>query len=343
CPHTPVIGPKLDENTYNTVNRPNELDNIPQQRSDGWMEVKEQVKWNSVIMRLIDDLLALDSIMRFGFSDQRLEQTATFSISTNSDKIKLCLITLDAELQVSHMLSDNNVPDLQVDCVIFEVSFRDLVLVVVSSAYNNLFQKGIPISFKSLDTYDTNNPHVRSDCTTIRWGIVSSDVEILTLKPLMSNIVGCSNNHLMNDPISLCLLRSLLSSGSWYDWLKHRPSCSQAQARLRLAIQNEERAATWRSWKELVSCQTFSKLRTVELEAILILKSQNHVFSSCLDLNLVEMDKGLDCDDISHETFNTESVVLYCCGGGGSRRVVVVVSVVAVVKDFGRGEVFGFG
>ncbi|GJS30575.1 hypothetical protein Tco_0491195 [Tanacetum coccineum] len=45
---------------------------------------EEQV-WNSVLMRLIDDLLALDSIVRFGFSDRRLERTATFSISTNSE------------------------------------------------------------------------------------------------------------------------------------------------------------------------------------------------------------------------------------------------------------------
>nr|GEV64638.1 hypothetical protein [Tanacetum cinerariifolium] len=45
---------------------------------------EEQVIWNSVLMRLIDDLLALDSIVRFGFSDQRLERTATFSILTNS-------------------------------------------------------------------------------------------------------------------------------------------------------------------------------------------------------------------------------------------------------------------
>ncbi|GKD91906.1 hypothetical protein Tco_1371743, partial [Tanacetum coccineum] len=45
---------------------------------------EEQVIWNSVLMRLIDDLLALDSIMRFDFSDRRLKRTATFSISTNS-------------------------------------------------------------------------------------------------------------------------------------------------------------------------------------------------------------------------------------------------------------------
>ncbi|GJZ81403.1 hypothetical protein Tco_0646397 [Tanacetum coccineum] len=32
-----------------------------------------------------DDLLALDSIVHFGFSDRRLEKTATFSIPTNSE------------------------------------------------------------------------------------------------------------------------------------------------------------------------------------------------------------------------------------------------------------------
>nr|GEY36468.1 hypothetical protein [Tanacetum cinerariifolium] len=52
-----------------------------------------QVEWNSVLMRLIDDLLALDSIVRFGFSDQRLERTATFSIPTNSKPYKLDLLS----------------------------------------------------------------------------------------------------------------------------------------------------------------------------------------------------------------------------------------------------------
>nr|GEW42020.1 zinc finger, CCHC-type [Tanacetum cinerariifolium] len=46
---------------------------------------EEQVIWNNVLMKLIDDLLALDLIVRFGFSDRRLERTATFSISTNSE------------------------------------------------------------------------------------------------------------------------------------------------------------------------------------------------------------------------------------------------------------------
>ncbi|GJZ84675.1 hypothetical protein Tco_0650014 [Tanacetum coccineum] len=40
----------------------------------------------SILVRFMDDLfLALDSIVHFGFSNRRLEQTATFSISTNSE------------------------------------------------------------------------------------------------------------------------------------------------------------------------------------------------------------------------------------------------------------------
>ncbi|PWA62025.1 protein kinase-like domain, Phloem protein 2-like protein [Artemisia annua] len=38
-PHTPIIGPKLNENTYNPLNRYKGT-TIPQQRTDGWMEVK---------------------------------------------------------------------------------------------------------------------------------------------------------------------------------------------------------------------------------------------------------------------------------------------------------------
>nr|GFA07310.1 hypothetical protein [Tanacetum cinerariifolium] len=34
---------------------------------------------------MLDDLLALDSIVRFDLRDRRLEQTATFSISTDSE------------------------------------------------------------------------------------------------------------------------------------------------------------------------------------------------------------------------------------------------------------------
>ncbi|GJW23410.1 putative reverse transcriptase domain-containing protein [Tanacetum coccineum] len=46
---------------------------------------EKQVYWNSVLTRFIDDLLALDSIMHFGFSGRRLELTATFSIPSNSE------------------------------------------------------------------------------------------------------------------------------------------------------------------------------------------------------------------------------------------------------------------
>nr|GEW67312.1 protein kinase-like domain, phloem protein 2-like protein [Tanacetum cinerariifolium] len=38
-PHTPFIGPYSDENTHNPLNR-YKGNGIPQQRTDGWMEVK---------------------------------------------------------------------------------------------------------------------------------------------------------------------------------------------------------------------------------------------------------------------------------------------------------------
>nr|GEY22422.1 hypothetical protein [Tanacetum cinerariifolium] len=44
--------------------------------------------------------------------------TKVQSIPSWFGKIKLCLITLNAELQVSHTLFDNNAPDLQVDCIV---------------------------------------------------------------------------------------------------------------------------------------------------------------------------------------------------------------------------------
>ncbi|GJY66558.1 hypothetical protein Tco_0468796 [Tanacetum coccineum] len=43
---------------------------------------ERQDKWKCVLTRLIDDLLALDSKVRFDISDRRLELTATFSIPT---------------------------------------------------------------------------------------------------------------------------------------------------------------------------------------------------------------------------------------------------------------------
>ncbi|GJX45615.1 gag-pol polyprotein [Tanacetum coccineum] len=54
--------------------------------SKGFTKVCErQDKWKCVLTRLIDDLLALDSKVRFDISDRRLELTATFSIPTYSD------------------------------------------------------------------------------------------------------------------------------------------------------------------------------------------------------------------------------------------------------------------
>ncbi|GJW75305.1 chaperone protein ClpD, chloroplastic [Tanacetum coccineum] len=46
---------------------------------------ERQIYWNSVLVRFMDDLMALDLIVHFGFSDRRPELTATFSISTNSE------------------------------------------------------------------------------------------------------------------------------------------------------------------------------------------------------------------------------------------------------------------
>ncbi|GKA65889.1 hypothetical protein Tco_0765596 [Tanacetum coccineum] len=51
--------------------------------------VKNKHNLYSVLTRLIDDLLALDSIVHFDLSERRLEQTATFSIPTISDKHEL--------------------------------------------------------------------------------------------------------------------------------------------------------------------------------------------------------------------------------------------------------------
>ncbi|GJY87852.1 hypothetical protein Tco_0502480 [Tanacetum coccineum] len=74
---------------------------------------EEQASWNSVLMRLIDDLLALDLIMHFGFSDQRLERTATFSISTNSEVVHCLTGSMMSVFNVSnhHCDSDNRCID----------------------------------------------------------------------------------------------------------------------------------------------------------------------------------------------------------------------------------------
>ncbi|GJS21441.1 hypothetical protein Tco_0450073 [Tanacetum coccineum] len=50
---------------------------------------ERQDNWKCVLTRLIDDLLALDSKVRFDISDRRLELTATFSIPTYSEVLDI--------------------------------------------------------------------------------------------------------------------------------------------------------------------------------------------------------------------------------------------------------------
>ncbi|GJZ26308.1 hypothetical protein Tco_0570561 [Tanacetum coccineum] len=69
---------------------------------------EEQVKWNSVLMKLSDDLLALDKIVLFGFSDQKLERTATFSISTNSEVVHCITGSMAAFFNVSNHHCDSD-------------------------------------------------------------------------------------------------------------------------------------------------------------------------------------------------------------------------------------------
>nr|GEV87553.1 hypothetical protein [Tanacetum cinerariifolium] len=95
-------------------------------------------------MRLIDDLLALDSIVCFGFSDRRLERTATFSISTNSDLPHYLLLVIPISIDYVSWLGKNGV-----------IFFEEKI-------------KGIPIRFcvavsgYYLETDDTENPHLFS-------------------------------------------------------------------------------------------------------------------------------------------------------------------------------------
>ncbi|GJV08590.1 hypothetical protein Tco_1346246 [Tanacetum coccineum] len=69
---------------------------------------EEQAIWNGVLMRLMDDLLALDSIVRFGFSDRRLERTATFSISTNSEVVHCITGSMTSFFNVNNQLCDSD-------------------------------------------------------------------------------------------------------------------------------------------------------------------------------------------------------------------------------------------
>ncbi|GKA42610.1 hypothetical protein Tco_0735270 [Tanacetum coccineum] len=73
---------------------------------------------------------------------------------------------------------------------IFEILFRDLVFLVISSAKDYLSQIVVSIFFKHLDTDHTENSHLRSDCFTIRGLTVFVDVEFLSSKPPVSDAIG---------------------------------------------------------------------------------------------------------------------------------------------------------
>nr|GEW44631.1 retrovirus-related Pol polyprotein from transposon TNT 1-94 [Tanacetum cinerariifolium] len=87
-------------------------------------------------------------------------------------EVELRLIALNAELQVFYTFSDHNVPNLYVDCVehINFVRSRQMIELALKmkQIQNNLFQVGVAISVYCLETDETENPHVRSDCMTIR-------------------------------------------------------------------------------------------------------------------------------------------------------------------------------
>ncbi|GJX93277.1 hypothetical protein Tco_0347863 [Tanacetum coccineum] len=76
---------------------------------------------------------------------------------------------------------------------IFEILFRDLVFLVISSAKNYLSEVVISIFFKHFDTDYTENSHVRSDSFTIRGLTVFIDIEFLPPKPPMSDAIDRTN------------------------------------------------------------------------------------------------------------------------------------------------------
>nr|GEV96540.1 ribonuclease H-like domain-containing protein [Tanacetum cinerariifolium] len=76
---------------------------------------EEQVIWNSDLMRLMDDLLALDSIVHFGFSDQRLERTAPFQyqLTQRDDENATNPPSIPPTQQAPHTLSTVKLPILK--------------------------------------------------------------------------------------------------------------------------------------------------------------------------------------------------------------------------------------
>ncbi|GKB73632.1 hypothetical protein Tco_0935044 [Tanacetum coccineum] len=72
---------------------------------------------------------------------------------------------------------------------IFEILFRDLVFLVISSAKNDLSEVVISIFFKHFDTDYTENSHVRSDWGfTLRDSTVFVDMKFLPPKPQITPI-----------------------------------------------------------------------------------------------------------------------------------------------------------
>ncbi|GKD94454.1 hypothetical protein Tco_1374291, partial [Tanacetum coccineum] len=61
------------------------------------------------------------------------------------------------------------------------------------SAKNDLFQVCVTVLREGIETDDTENPYVGSNCTTIRGGIVSCKVEFLALEPPVRDTIGCTN------------------------------------------------------------------------------------------------------------------------------------------------------
>nr|GEX29388.1 hypothetical protein [Tanacetum cinerariifolium] len=116
-------------------------------------------------------------------------------IPVRFSEVELRLIALNAELQVFQPFSNNNVPNPHVDCVehVNFVESRQMVELALKRKQVQAFEVCVVVSGYCLETDYTENQHVRSDCTMIRGGTVSVDVEFLALKPPMRNTMGCTN------------------------------------------------------------------------------------------------------------------------------------------------------
>ncbi|GKC61587.1 retrotransposon protein, putative, ty1-copia subclass [Tanacetum coccineum] len=86
------------------------------QEVKAWLLCERQDKWKCVLTRLIDDLLALDSKVRFDISDRRLELTATFSIPTYS------------EAKVTMIEESKNLTSLSLDELIGNLKVHEMII-----------------------------------------------------------------------------------------------------------------------------------------------------------------------------------------------------------------------